>query len=295
MMTGFASLFAQNYREQLALIRLQPDNSVVIGKISDYDGDKLSGAKISLFNPRSLSILQTIPVDDQGEYFFTIKKGQTLGFLIEKEGYFPYYHQLTVPVEAPEIIEQALQLPDGIRRTYILIYPPEGFIPVNGGILEELISLMMNQTELSLWMPDQQNPLGKSRIVFLDSLMLNRGIEPYRILSGSLPGNRDQIVEISFETDPDAQQISAYSEQPISRSGSDEKWTLQFSASKSKLPERDLRGLSDYEVFEGKDGYFRYTYGQYNSRQEANDAIIVLRNKGFNQAFPKLIGNLKKL
>ena len=289
------SLIAQNYKDQMALIRLKPDYSMVFGHITDYTGEKLSSASVSVFNPASLSLTETIPVDDLGDYLFTLEKGRTLGFLVEKEGYFPYYSEFTIPEDAEDLFEYPMQLPDGIRKEYTLIFRPDGYLPSNSSIVEEMISLLLNQPELSLWMPDQENPLGKSRIVFLDSLIQSRGIEEYRLISGSLPGKQDQIVELSFETDPDAEIPDQWSDSEPQTYGNDEKWTLQFSASKSKLTERGLKGLKDYKVFEGKDGFYRYTYGAFNTRQEANNSIMLLRDQGFNQAFPKLIGNLKKL
>ncbi len=289
------NLSSQNYRDQILLIRLQPNFSLVYGSVYDYSGDKLSRANISIFDPATFTITETIPIDDAGDYLFTIKRGRTLGFLIEKEGYFPFYQEFTIEADANDHIEMPLHLPDGIRKDYTIIYSPEGHIPSNVEIVEEMISLLLNQPELSLWMPDQENPLGKSRIAFLDSLIQSRGIEPYRLISGSIPGNRDQIVELNFETDPDAEEIKSWNTTPGPSSAEDFKWTLQFSASKSKLSERDLKGLKNVSVFQGKDGFFRYTYGKYATRQEANRDIQTLKDKGFNQAFPKLIGNLKKL
>ena len=60
---------------------------MVFGKINDYTGEKLSGANVSLFDPIILSTIETIPVDDRGEYLFTIEKGKKIGFLVEKKGY----------------------------------------------------------------------------------------------------------------------------------------------------------------------------------------------------------------
>ncbi|MCK5821213.1 MAG: SPOR domain-containing protein [Bacteroidales bacterium] len=286
----------QNYREQMKLIRLKPNNVMVFGVINDYTGEKLSGASISLFDPSILITTETIPVDDMGEYLFTIEKGKKIGFLVEKEGYFPYYHELTISLDAEDEYEYKLHLPDGIRKTYSLIYTSDGTIPSNNDLLEELISLLINQTGLSIWMPVQENPLGKSRITFLDSLFLSRGIEDYRLISGSLPGDTDQIVELNFMTDTEAKETDASVFEGKSMvSDKDDKWTLQFSASRSELSVKGLKNLKDTRMFKGKDGYYRYTYGVFNSRQEANQAISFLHDKGFSQAFPKLIGNLKKL
>lgn len=289
---------AQNYREQMKLIRLKPNNVVVYGRIADYTGEKLSGAHISLFDPQSLSVVETIPIDGAGEYLFTLEQGKTVGFLIEKDGYFPYYHEFTVPAETKEQLEFNMALPDGIRNEYLLIYGPESKIPSNVSLLEELISLLLNQTGLSIWIPNQENPLGTARNNFIDSLFQSRGIEAYRLISGSLPRNTDQIVQINFITDPEANTVSEADYQGSeaqTATGGDAQWTLQFAASKNELSERDLRNLKSVKVFKGKDGFYRYCYGTFNSRQEANQAINLLRDKGFNQAFPKLIGNLKKL
>jgi len=287
---------SQNYRDQMKLIRLKPNNVMVFGKISDYTGEKLSGASISIFDPAIYNTLETIPVDDLGEYLFTLEKGKKIGFLVEKESYFPYYHELTIPEDAEDEFEYNLHLPDGIRKAYSIIYTVGGIVPSNNSLLEELISLLINQPGLSIWMPVQENPLGKSRIAFLDSLFLSRGIEDYRLISGSLPGDTDQIVELNFMTDSDAKDTDASVFEANSDAlDMDDKWTLQFSASRNELSSRDLKTLENTRMFKGKDGYYRYTYGVFDSRQEANQAIPLLREKGFKQAFPKLIGNLKKL
>ncbi len=286
----------QNYRDQMKLVRLNPNNSMVIGRINDYSGDKISEAQISLFDPLNYSIVETIPVDDLGEYLFTIEKGKKIGLLVEKKGYFPYYHEFTIGPDAEDEIEYNLHLPDGIRKEYYLVYTPSGVIPSNTNLMEELISLLINQMSLSIWIPEQENTLGKSRNTFLDSLFQSRGIEKYRLISGSLPGNSDQIVELNFMVDADAPEAeAAIFESSSSNIENSDKWTLQFSASKNELSERDLKNLDKTQMFKGKDGFYRYTYGIFNTRQEANQAIPILRNKGFSQAFPKLIGNLKKL
>lgn len=288
------SVMAQNYRDQRILIRLNPGYCMLFGKITDYDGNKLSRAEISVYDPTTFVITETIPVDDSGEYLFTLRKGTEHGLLISKSGYFSYYHVVVIPPDAPDEFVYPLQLPDGIRKDYTLIYPPDGRIPANTGILEELISLLINQTSLNLWMPDQENLLGKSRIQFIDSLSQARGVEKYRLVSGSLPVNKDQIVQLNFETDPDAEMLATYNTegQAVPQ---DQKWTLQFAASKSKLSQKDLNGLKDYTIYEGKDGFYRYTYGVYNTRQQTSEGIAVLKSKGFSQAFPKQIGNLKTL
>jgi len=290
------SIHSQNYRDQMKLIRLKPNNVMVFGKINDYTEEKLSGASISLFDPAILSTIETIPIDDMSEYLFTIEKGKKIGFLVEKEGYFPYYHELTIPTDIEDEYEYNLHLPDGIRKTYSLIYTLEGKIPSNSNLIEELISLLINQNGLSIWIPVQENPLGKARITFLDSLFLSRGIESYRLISGSLPIENDQIVELNFMTDDTAEEADASVFEGKSKvTNKDDKWTLQFSASRNELSLKDLKNLKNTQMFKGKDGYYRYSYGVFNSRQEANRAISFLRDKGFSQAFPKLIGNLKKL
>lgn len=288
--------FGQNYRDQMNLIRLKPNNVLVIGKIHDYNGDKISGAKISLIDPSLLSTLETIPVDDLGYYLFTLQKGKKFGFLVEKKSYFPYYHELTIPLDIEDEYEYNLHLPDGIRKEYSLVYTSEGTVPSNNNLLEELISLLINQTGLSIWMPAQQNPTGNSRNSFLDSLFQSRGIEGYRLISGSLPGNADHIVILNFITDPEAREadVSDFGGSAENTDNND-KWTLQFSASRNELSDRVLKDLDEVRTFKGKDGFFRYTYGKFKTRQEANKAIPLLKSKGFSQAFPKLVSNLKKL
>ncbi|MCD6347205.1 MAG: SPOR domain-containing protein [Bacteroidales bacterium] len=269
---------------------------MIYGKILDYTGQKLSSATISIFNPKTFNIEETIPVDDLGEYLFTVEKGSYIGFLVEKDSYFPYYLELKIPLDAENELEKDLYLPDGIRKDYSLVYAPQAEMPSNTDLLEELISLLISQSGLSLWIPSQENPLGKSRLNFIDSLFQARGIEKYRLVSGSLPRNSDQIVQLNFLTDQDVSEPEqGIFENLATDQGEDNLWTLQFSASRNKLTARNLKGLKNTRMFKGKDGYYRYVYGTYSSRQEANQAISYLQSKGFSQAFPKKIGKLKKL
>ncbi len=289
-------LNAQNYRDQRRLIRLRPGKVMLFGKISDYTGQKLSAATITIYNPRNSAIIESIPVDDLGEYLFTVDKGSYIGLLVEKESYFPYYQELSIPADAQKEIENNLHLPDGIRKEFSLIYAPDARMPANTDLLEELISLLISQTGLSLWIPGQENQSGKSRLEFLDSLFQSRGIEKYRLISGSIPGNTDQIVQLNFITDKDAHEPSADVFGDLTQAkDEDMRWTLQFTASRQKLSDRSLKGLKDTRVFIGSDGYYRYTYGSFATRKEANQAISYLQSKGFSQAFPKKIGQLKKL
>ena len=289
-------LYAQNYRDQRRLIRLRPGKVMLFGKVQDYTGQKLSAATISIYNPRNFAIIENIPLDDLGEYLFTVEKGSHLGLLVEKESYFPYYQEIDIPVDAQKEVENNLYLPDGIRKEFSLVYSPDAKMPANTDLLEELISLLISQTGLSLWIPSQENQSGKSRLDFLDSLFQSRGIEKYRLISGSVPGNTDQIVQLNFITDKDAQEPPAHVFADLTKAkDEDMRWTLQFSASRQKLSGRKLKGLKNTRVFVGSDGYYRYTYGSFATRKEANQAISYLQSKGFSQAFPKKIGQLKKL
>ena len=289
-------IMAQNYRDQKGLIRLKPNNIMVFGKIQDYTGSKLKSANISIINPQSSRVLETIPIDDLGEYLFTVEKGSVLGLLIEKESYFPYYHEIRIPYDSDREMEYNLHLPDGIRKVYSVVYAPQASMPSNTSLLEELISLLISQSGLSIWIPGQENEIGHSRLVFLDSLLQARGIEQYRLITGSLPGRADQVIQLNFLYDRDAIEPQATIFGNLIIGGDeDNHWTLQFAASRNKLAERNLKGLQNTRLFEGKDGYYRYTFGNFATRQEANEAISYLQSKGFSQAFPKKIGILKNL
>ena len=75
----------------------------------------------------------------------------------------------------------------------------------------------------------------------------------------------------------------------------DETWTIQITASKKSIDTKTFTGLKPVLEFKGKDGFYRYTYGTFNSRDEAAARISFVRQKGYKQAFAKTIGSIRKL
>jgi len=47
--------------------------------------------------------------------------------------------------------------------------------------------------------------------------------------------------------------------------------------------------------FRGKDGFYRYTYGSFQTKEEANRKLQLVKNKGFKKPFAKTVGSIKKL
>ena len=299
-----SSVHGQNYRDQKKLIRLKPNNLMVLGQILTPSGETLSGATVSLFDPPAAKILETIPVDDLGEYMFILEKGKTFGLIVEKEGFFPYYTQFTVPAEPEEEWDNPIQLPLGLQNRYRLIYPPRSTGPSNPEVLEELLNSVSSFESLLVWIPGDPDSVFPLRVSRIKNSFSEAGIEPHRLYIGDTPGSPDQFIHLELINDHslDVQEdhlnqddISDTEDDPEGGSISPEKWTLQFVASKKKLQASGLKGITSYKVFEGKDGFYRYTYGIYNSREEANSGKAYLKEKGFDQSFAKKIEDLQKL
>ena len=300
LLLGFfvSSAAGQNYRDQKKLIRLKPNNIMVFGKISDPSGKPVLGATVSLFDPQGAKIIEIIPADDLGEYLFTLEKGKNFGLIIEKEGFFPYYSQFTVPQNPEQEWENNIQLPDGLRNRYTLVYPPGSNEPSNYEALEEVINAMTEFSGLLTWIPDSRDSIFALRTNRIKNKIIEAEIELSRLFVGTPPGSADQFIRlqlINSDSGEGATDEPALKAETNREMLSPDKWTLQFVASRTKLNDSELKGISDYHVFEGKDGYYRYTYGIYNSMEEANNGVAYLKGKGFSQSFAKKIDSLQKL
>lgn len=300
------SVHGQNYRDQKKLIRLKPNNLLVFGQVNTHSGNPLTGASISLFDPSIAKVVETIPVDDLGEYLFTLEKGRTFGLIIEKEGLFPYYTKFTVPLDLVEEWEHPINLPDGLKNRYELYYSNRLGAPSNEDELEELLNALSKYQDLLIWIPEESDSDFPSRYNSIRDIFSEAGIETYRIIAGPPPDDMNQFISLrlineylpadtlvneNIEERTDKNPDDSVSE-PLS---SAEEWTLQFIASKNKLSDSALKGLKDFKIFVGKDGYFRYTFGNYKSKEEADKGKVFLKSKGFNQAFAKKIEDLQKL
>ncbi len=292
------TVHGQNYRDQKKLIRLKPNNILVFGQILASSGEAINDATISLFDPPGAKILETIPVDDLGEYLFTLEMGKSFGLIIEKDGFFPYYTQFIVPTNLEEEWEYAIQLPKGLINRVELSYNYGSVIPSNQDILEELISTLSSFTDLSVWVPEEPDSIFQLRIAELRNIFLEAGVESYRLFTGESPTDPERFIQLSINSEKKTEGNDSFETDEITDNTPDlspNKWTLQFIASKKELPNSDLKGLDDFKLFRGKDGYFRYTYGVYNSKEEADAGKAFLKNKGFGQAFAKKIEDLQKL
>ncbi len=305
-----SSVQGQNYRDQKKLIRLKPNNLLVFGQVQSPDGESVTGTSISLFDPSGAKIIETIPVDDLGEYLFTLEKGKTFGLIVEKEGFFPYYTQFTVPRDLDEEWENAINLPEGLKNHYSLFYIDESDSPSNQDVLDELLNALSKYQDLYIWIPEESDTYFSNRSNSIRNSFTEAGIQTHRILAGSPPADVNQFINLRLinENSPEdnlnpADTVNTEdidenikSEDPVSENDiSPNKWTLQFTASKNELSETVLKGLTDYKVFKGKDGYYRYTYGTYNSKEEAGSGKAFLKGKGFSQSFAKKIEDLQKL
>lgn len=293
----------QNYRDQKKLIRLKPNNLLVFGQILEASGETISGgATVTLFDPPGAKMVETIPVDDLGEYLFILEKGKTYGLIVEKEGCFPFYSQFVVPTDEEEEWEWPIQLPDQLQNRYELKYPPMATGPSNPETLDSLVTFLSQFSNIQVWIPELSDSIFPLRTSRIKSKFIDAGIESFRIHVGPTPGSADQFVILEFindntgvsiEGDPTDEDISEYDspDDPLPPG----KWTLQFLASRRELQSSDLKGIKEFRMFEGKDGYYRYTYGVYDSKEKAQAGQSYLRSKGFSQSMVKKIEDLQKL
>ncbi|MFO7617788.1 MAG: SPOR domain-containing protein, partial [Bacteroidales bacterium] len=62
-----------------------------------------------------------------------------------------------------------------------------------------------------------------------------------------------------------------------------------------RVPVERFKDLDPVYEFKGKDGYYRYTHGDYPNQEAAQAKLQSVKRKGYNQAFVKTVGSIKKL
>ncbi|MFA5814683.1 MAG: glycosyltransferase [Bacteroidales bacterium] len=286
---------SQDFKDQINMIRPKPDNCQVYGVLSLQNKELLPDTRISLIDPKSHEISESIMTDRNAWYLFSVKKGFPYGLIIEKDGYFPYYAEYTIPFDHPENrMERNIALPDDLKNDFSLYYPAADTVlgEKSQGLLVQLTALLKKHPGLSAWFDPQGDSLDFARINLLTSAFMRNGVEIAQLRTGSRPDPAETFIRIEINTGPE----NAALLQPSSGAQPpDELWTIQFSASKTSLSKKSFKGLDPVHEFKGKDGFYRYTYGTFKTREEANRKLLLVKKKGFNKAFTKTVGSIKKL
>jgi len=287
--------FSQDYKSQISLIRPRPENCVVYGPINISEKEFLTEATVSLIDPSTLEVKEKIPVDRNGWYLFTsILKGHKYALLIEKEGLFPYYTEFTIP-DDPALSQQEkpIMLPPDLTSTWSLVYQPHDtvLLPKSQELRDRLTEVLRKNPELKAVIEPMGDSLDPMRVNLLTSRLVNRGIRLSQIKSGTPADSLSAMIRIELRTGSDESGVAIFGSQPLT----DDRWTIQFSASRSPIAKKSFKGLDPVHEFKGRDGFYRYTYGNFASKEEASDQVKVVKKKGFSQAFAKTVGSIKKL
>jgi hypothetical protein len=298
ILISFAAIisgYSQDYKSQISLIRPRPENCVVYGPISLNEKEVLTEATVSLIDPASLEVIEKIPVDRNGCYLFsTVRKGHKYALLIEKEGLFPYYLPFTIPDDpAISVLEKPILLPPDLKNTWTLVYQPYDttLLPKSREIRDMLAQMLKKNPDLKALIEPMGDSIDPMRVNLLTSKFVNQGVKLSQIKSGTVNDTLTAIIRIELHTGSDESAIALPGNQPLT----DDRWTIQFSASRSPLGKKALKGLDPVYEFKGKDGFYRYTYGNFATKEDATDHVKMVKKKGFSQAFAKTVGSIKKL
>jgi hypothetical protein len=224
-----------------------------------------------------------------------VRKGTPYGLIIEKDGYFPYYAENTIPLDLPETkVEKNIILPDDLKNDFTLFYPESDTVlgEKSKALLVQLTDLLIRQPTLVAWFDPQGDSLDFARINRLTAALRDSGISATRLLTGNQPDSSGACIRIGISTSPENAVLmqTFASELPA-----DDLWTIQFSASKTPLSKKAFKGLEPVHEFRGKDGFYRYSYGTFKNRAEATAKLSVVKKKGFAKPFAKQVSSIKKL
>jgi GT2 family glycosyltransferase len=285
----------QDFKDQINMIRPKPDNCLIYGILSHQNNELLPAVRVSLIDPKSHEIPDSILTDRNGWYLFSVKKGFPYALIIEKDGYFPYYLEYTIPIDFPETkMERNIVLPDNLKNDFSLFYPASDTTLGEQSrlLVNQLTDLLKKQPLLSVWFDPQGDSLDSARIELLISGFIRGEIKNSRLLKGDRPDRSIAFIRIEINTGPENVVLLQQSadDQP-----GDEVWTIQFLASKTPLNKKAFKGLNPVNEYKGKDGFYRYAYGTFKTRDEASRKLQVVKKKGFDKPFAKTAGAIKKL
>ncbi len=291
----FSGASAQDYQEQMKLIRPRPENCLVYGPVNHSENIAATDAQISLINPLSHLIIETIPADRNGWYLFSVKKGTVHGLLIETPGFFPYYSEFLIPIDHEEpAFNRPVFLPNNLRNRYTICFVPQDTLLEDDSntLVNQLGDLLGTDPSLVLWFNPQGDDLDPVRINQLTGRLVNRGISVSRVRSGVNPPPVDTMIEVRIITDRHDMEslVNMKPEEP-----SEGSWTIQFAASKSSVSLKKFKGLEPVFEFKGKDGFYRYTFGNFPNKDAATAKLPFVKGKGYSQAFVKTVSSIKKL
>jgi O-antigen biosynthesis protein len=285
---------SQDFKDQINMIRPNPDNCILYGVISLQNQQLLPDTKISLIDLKSHET-KSIISDRNAWYLFSVKKGLPIGLIIEREGYFPYYTEYTIPYGFPESkMERNIALPDDLKNDFSLYYPAADTVlsEKSKAVMVQLTNLLIKHPELSAWFDPQGDSLDFARINILTTVFMRDGVHIAQLRTGNRPDPSETYIRIEINTGPE---IAALDQASSSILPADELWTIQFSASKTSIGKKAFKGLDPVHEFKGKDGFYRYTFGTFKSKEEANRKLLMVKKKGFNRPFAKTVGSIKKL
>ncbi|MDD4645399.1 MAG: hypothetical protein PHY99_05365, partial [Bacteroidales bacterium] len=287
--------WSQDFRDQINLIRPVPDNCLVYGTITVRNTELLTGVRVSLTDPQTYEVSDSLITDRNGWYLFSVKKGSPYGLIIEKSGFFPYYVQDTIPAGITETkLEQNISLPGDLRKDFALYYPNAD--TVMGGksrdLLEQLTGLLKKHPDMAVWLDPKGDSSDFTRINRITSVFVNSGVELSRILTGSQPNSSETYIRLEIRVGTEKAVTLPVTAATLP---DDNRWTIQIAASKTPLGPKSLKGLDPVFDFKGKDGYHRYCFGSFDSKNEANRNLPGLKKRGFTKPMVKTVKSMKKM
>jgi O-antigen biosynthesis protein len=294
-LTLFSQAQGQDFRDQINMIRPLPDNCLIYGTLS-LPGDRLlPDIRVSLLDTRTHEVKESIMTDRNAWYLFSVKKGYPYGLIIEKDGFFPYYLENTISLsQAENRMEINLVIPDDLKNDFSLFYPDAGTIlgDMSRQLLAQLSSMLKRQPTLNAWFDPQGDSLDFVRINNLTTLLIEEGVSISRLKTGTQPDAAETYIRIEINTGPEnAELLQTSTKEQLS----EDLWTIQFAASKTPQSKKSFKGLDPVHEFQGKDGFYRYAYGTFKSREEANRKLAFVKKKGFSKPFAKSVGAIKNL
>jgi len=103
------------------------------------------------------------------------------------------------------------------------------------------------------------------------------------------------LVDHNFESAHIVEKIESEEKDPIVKSEVKGEYTIQIKALTQKVNSKEFTDLEGVEVYKGKDGFYRYTFGEFKTREQAEEAKLeITKQELIKDAFIVLINNLKK-
>jgi len=299
--------------KQQKFLRINPNICTVIGNISSEQENLLSDVLLTVIDNDTHDFIGNYsPEISTGIYSINLLKAHKYQIIVECQDYYAYLVEIMIKADSEKEISMNIIIPDSYRKSFTIEFNALNFEEDNINTLSLIANLMTEYPDMKIRLVYEDdiisghladsiflrfNTMGLfsdrvlgSRIAagkpeeYIVDLIIKHNIYPEEIEKDVVEEDLldDELLE---ERDKNNIEIKKDSILIIEDEIGDPVFTIQLAASKKPFKPGHFQGLTNVKVYHGKDGYYRYTSGQFVTKRAATQHLANLKAKGHSQAY----------